>query len=156
MIESLVKILQTLQGINRTNKEIALAYIWGYLGKWYKWGGDDPSGFDCSGLAIEYLKAAGLLARKSDTTADGLWRKFEKQRVKNPYRGCLVFWQRTSDPAKASHIEIMLNNKLAIGASGGGSKTLTIADAINQNAFIKVRDIYSRNNILGFIDPFKS
>ena len=35
-----------------------------YLGTPYVWGGDDPSGFDCSGFVIECLKSAGLLNLK--------------------------------------------------------------------------------------------
>ncbi|GAG51579.1 unnamed protein product, partial [marine sediment metagenome] len=53
------------------------------------------------------------------------------------------------------HVEIMLNQWQCIGASGGGSKTLTEQDAIRDNAFIKVRFAASRRGIHGYIDPFK-
>ena len=42
------------------------------------WGGDDPSGFDCSGFVIECLKAVGLLSEQEDYTADGLYRKLSE------------------------------------------------------------------------------
>lgn len=47
-----------------------------YLGTPYIWGGDDPSGFDCSGFVIECLKSVGLLSEKEDYTADGLYHLF--------------------------------------------------------------------------------
>ena len=137
-----------------SNREIALQYIMQYAGLWYKWGGDDPSGFDCSGLAIEYLKAAEKFPRKTDITADGLWQMFDSRKIDKPHRGCLVFWEN-SEKNKIIHVEICLNDKLAIGASGGGSKTRTTSDAIRHNAFIKIRPIASRNGIAGYIDPWK-
>ena len=39
----------------------AYKLAWKYIGKFYKWGGDDPSGFDCSGFVIEILKSVGIL-----------------------------------------------------------------------------------------------
>ena len=136
-------------------REESLDYIKRYSGLWYKWGGDDPKGFDCSGLAIEFLKAAGLLPRKFDTTAQGLWERYQTHEVKEPSRGCLVFWHG-GNKDKAIHVEIMLNSQQAIGASGGGSKTQTESDAMRDNAFIKVRTIKSRSGIKGFVDPFQS
>ena len=46
-------------------------------------------GFDCSGYCIEILKSVGLLPRKGDWTAAGLFEKFGK--VVEPSTGCLVF-----------------------------------------------------------------
>lgn len=136
------------------DREVGLKYIFSYVGNWYKWGGDDPSGFDCSGFAIEYLKSIGKLPRKYDNTAEGLWQRFkDKYKVSKPKRGCLVFW---GDGKKCVHVEIMITDKFAIGASGGGSKTITPSDAIRDNAFIKVRPIASRAGIVGYIDPFKN
>jgi len=131
-------------------KELSIYYIMQYTGKWYKWGGDDSSGFDCSGLAIEYLKCAGLVERKFDATAAMLKKLFIP--VTSPYRGCLVFWKNSND--KIIHVEIMINETHSLGASGGGSKTLTIEDAIRDNAFVKIRPINTRQGIAGFVDPF--
>jgi hypothetical protein len=52
------------------------------------------------------------------------------------------------------HVEICLSEELSIGASGGGSKTKTIKDAIKQNAFIKIRPIHSRKNVWGYVNPY--
>jgi hypothetical protein len=53
------------------------------------------------------------------------------------------------------HVEIAVNKHLAIGASGGGSKTLTEADAIRHNAFIKMRPIDSRPGPRLYANPYE-
>jgi len=129
--------------------------VWAYLGTPYKWGGDDPmAGFDCSGLVVEVLKSVGILPRKGDWTAQGLWNRFKRLSVENPHEGCLVFWQSSSE--RVIHVEICINDQLSIGASGGGSKTKNTKSAIDQNAFIKVRPFETRKNVKGFLDPFIS
>ena len=135
-----------------TPKEIALKVAWHYLGTPYRWGGDDFSAFDCSGFVIECLKSAGILPRDGDWTASGLYQLYNKDywQGKEIEPGCLVFY---GNP-KIIHVELCLDDTFSIGASGGGSKTLTTADAIHQNAYIKVRPFRTRNDIHGFADPF--
>jgi hypothetical protein len=103
----------------------------------YIWGGDDPmAGFDCSGMMIELLKSVGKLPSVGDWSAADLAMKFSPS---EPRPACLMFWQRG---AKIGHVEMVWRTSprlLTIGASGGGSKTLTLEDAIRDNAYIKVR-----------------
>jgi cell wall-associated NlpC family hydrolase len=137
-------------------RELMVQVAMSYLGTPYRWGGDDPSGFDCSGLAIECLKSVGLLPRGGDWTAEGLAEKFAnaRQDYSRPEKlGELVFWQ-SHNSGKIIHVEICLTRGLSIGASGGGSSTLTEADAMKQNAFIKIRPIESRRGVWGRVDPF--
>jgi hypothetical protein len=133
-----------------TQRDIFLWTLQQFVGTWYSWGGDDPEGFDCSGLVIEGLRACGKVPRQFDTTADGLWHHFP--RVQRPRHGCLVFWGTT----KATHVEVVLTVidgiVYTIGASGGGSATKTKEDAIRANAFVKVRP--AKQGWMGFVDPF--
>ena len=50
-------------------RSVATKVAWHYLGTPYIWGGDDFSGFDCSGFVIEILKSVGILPRDGDWTA---------------------------------------------------------------------------------------
>lgn len=117
---------------------------WSFLGKPYIWGGDDPlRGFDCSGFAVEVLKSIGIIGRNTDYTAQGLFNLLNEQKkfVGMPFLGTLVFWGESIH--KITHVELGIADNFTIGASGGGSKTLTVADAISQNAYIKVRPLRS-------------
>jgi cell wall-associated NlpC family hydrolase len=121
-------------------------------GLFYRWGGDDPSGYDCSGLTVECLKSVGLLPRKYDYTAEMLRDKFGAFKVESPYAGCLMFLLR--DDGTARHVEIVINEFQTVGASGGGSTITSVEAAMEQNAFIKRRPIQTGPDVL-FIDPFQ-
>lgn len=125
-------------------RDLALKVAWSYLGKFYTWGGDDPSGFDCSGLVIECLKTVGAFPRKGDATADMLRKRYPQVDQTNVLPGDLVFWMRAM---RAVHVAMVIDPiDLYIGAEGGGSRTKTVEDAIRSNAFIKVRPIASRGS----------
>lgn len=131
--------------------EIATKTAWAYIGRPYKWGGDDPlAGFDCSGFVIELLRSAGILPRDSDWTAAGLKRRFKS--VATPREGCLVFYANAA--GEIVHVEYCLDSEYSIGAGGGGSSTITVQDAVNQNAYVRVRTMASRNGLAGYVDPF--
>jgi len=131
-------------------RDLAEKIAFSYIGRPYIWGGDDPSGFDCSGFIIEIFKSIGKLPRKGDWTAAQLSQMW--QRIGEPTKGDLVFWENRNH--HVIHVEMCLGNGLAIGASGGGSKTLTAADAMAHNAFIKIRPIKTRMGVWGYTNPF--
>jgi len=132
-------------------KDIATKIAMSFIGTPYLWGGDNPKGFDCSGFVIEILKSTGRLPIKGDWTAQGLWDKFEYNEVTFAQEGCLVFWGK--DKKHITHVEYCIDDDLSIGASGGGMHTITIQDAFDQDAFIKVRPFRSRMPLC-FVDPF--
>jgi cell wall-associated NlpC family hydrolase len=136
--------------------ELALDIAREHLGRPYLWGGDDPmAGFDCSGFTLEVLWSVGAYLG-GDTTADGLMRYgFLEVEVENVSPGCLLFW----GDERATHVEMVYavttdGRVFTIGASGGGSRTQSTADAIAQNAYIKVRPM--RSGAIAARDPFAS
>ena len=131
-------------------RDIMVRQAFCYLGTPYRWGGDDPmTGFDCSGFVVELLKSVGLIKRNADYTASGLFGLFAKiQEGTRKQPGDLVFWKNKN--GAIVHVEMYCGTGVAIGASSGSSKTMTVADAAAQNAFIKIRPIESRAGFCKF------
>lgn len=134
----------------------AASYCEKWIGTFGKWGGDDPSGYDCSGIMHEVLQAWGVEKRGYDCTAHQLYLNHKDKRIEGkPYPGCLVFWFKDG---KATHVEMVtevINEYISVtGASGVWSKTKTQADAIQHNAYIKKNLIGYRGQNYKVIDPF--
>lgn len=132
-------------------RELALEYLWKFIGLPYVWGGNNPlSGFDCSGLIIEVLQGVGVLKHKSDYSAAALSELFHGSSIKAPIPGALAFW---GNPV--SHVEMIYRltpEPLTIGASGGNSSTQDLTDAIHQQAYVKLRPL--RAGYVKLVDPF--
>jgi cell wall-associated NlpC family hydrolase len=126
-------------------------YIMKHVGLPYRWGGDDPiNGYDCSGLVLEFLRAAGAFPRAGDLRAQDLFNKYEP--AEEPDFGILAFYGKSS--VEISHVGFCVSKKQMVEAGGGGSKTLTEEDAAKQNAYVMIRPINSRKDFIGFRKPY--
>ena len=136
-----------------TRRELALKYLWHWLGTPYSYGGDDFSAQDCSGVDIEILQSVGILPHKYDNTAHGLYLKYKDNLVEGDKirPGCLVFW---FESGRARHVMMIYKHGYVIGACGGGSDTKTTKDAIRDNAFVKLRPIGYDGDSYKICDPF--
>ena len=136
-----------------TKRELAVKYLWHWLGTPYSYGGDDFSSMDCSGIVIEILQSVGILPHQYDNTAHGLYLKYKDNLVEGDKvrPGCLVFWFRNG---KARHVMMIYSYGYVIGACGGGSDTKTTKDAIRDNAFVKLRPIGYDGDSYKICDPF--
>lgn len=129
-------------------RSVLYDYAMSHVGLPYRWGGDDPlGGFDCSGLVIELLKSQGVFPKHYDNTAEGIRGDDNIMEIHEPKFGALVFFGRKS---KATHVGFCLNNHVMLEAGGGGSNTTNKDVAEKQNAFIRIRPILSRSDIIGY------
>lgn len=136
-------------------RAVAVDYGRAFIGTPYKWGGNDPEeGFDCSGFVVEILQAVGILPVNTDFTADALLKVFREARVERGYAGCLAFW--LNKDGEATHVMLLYDADLVIGAAGGGSSTTTAAAASRDNAFVKLRPLHYRAGEPFLVDPFKA
>lgn len=123
-----------------------------YLGTPYIWGGDDPSGFDCSGFVIECLQSIGVLPAEYDNTANGLMQFFNEQGAARPDEGVLAFY--VNSDGKTTHVVICLDEWFQIGASGGTSRTNNAQESWRDNAYVMIRPIPKQRRIR-YADPFR-
>lgn len=135
-----------------TRRELALRYAWTWLGRPYVWGGDDPSGIDCSGLVIEILAGVGILPHGYDGTASGLFLRFAGRKIDAPKPGALVFYKQAS--GFISHVGLVLENDIVLQAAGGGSATTSPDAAWAAAAFVKLRPLAYRSELRLYVDPF--
>ncbi len=145
-----------LQGLPSTERGWFVYRVLDLLGAPYIWGGDDPTGADCSGAIILGLQSVGRISRSEDFTAAGLALLLTKDRssrltplhhatgrlpgsiVGTILPGALLFQSKTALLRNIHHVTMSLGGGLMVGASGGGSTTKTRADAIRQNAFVRI------------------
>lgn len=127
-------------------------YALAFVGKPYKWGGDDPvEGYDCSGFIQELLASVGI-DPPGDQTAQALYDFFESRAERNRYGcGALVFYG--TSVAEIKHVAMMLDQYRVIEAGGGGYRTRTKQDAADQNAYVRIRHTSHRNDIVAVLKP---
>ena len=112
------------------------------------------SGFDCSGLVIEIGMSIGLFPAGYDNTAQGLYNMFSTgDRGLGTVKGfgSLAFFGKTVD--SITHVGFMLDSYRMNEAGGGGSKTTDLKAAEKANAFVRVRPLSWRKDLVAIIKP---
>tara|TARA_R110000868_G_scaffold262381_10_gene520744 strand:- start:488 stop:934 length:447 start_codon:yes stop_codon:yes gene_type:complete len=131
--------------ISEVDMFVKCAFQW--VGTPYRWGGDDPSGIDCSGLVQECLKSIGKNPPGGDKTADGIYRALlQYRKSSNAEKGCILFFGDHDE--KITHTAIAIDRTFMVEAGGGGSRTKTTGDAWAQNAWVRIRPIATRKNLV--------
>lgn len=127
-------------------------YAKAFIGTPYIYGGNVPFlGMDCSALVSEVLKAFGILRFHEDLTAQELF--FRLSKVWPPAtgeEGSILFF---GIGGRVNHVAYQLSPALMLEAGGGDSSTLTQEIAAQRNAFIRIRPIVSRKDLLCAILP---
>ena len=129
--------------------EIMISYAMSLVGVPYMWGGNNPlEGLDCSGFAIEVIRSVEHIPR--DMTAQTLYQYLAQIGWEdNLARGSILFFGKSK--TDITHVEIALNDKVSIGASGGDESTLDYDDAIEKSAFVKIRPF--RKDLVAVLSP---
>lgn len=110
----------------------AIEFAFAQLGKPYVWGGVGPSGFDCSGLTMGAMKAAGIGSPRTSEAQYG-WDRIKKvPDVAQLSQGDLIF------AGDLGHVAIYLGNNMMIHAPHTGDR-------------VKIAPIYSRMNKFGIV-----
>lgn len=132
--------------------ELLKLYALTFVGLPYIWGGSHPQmGYDCSGLVQELLASVGK-DPPGDQTAQTLFDHFSRDGEWNRYGcGTLVFFGES--PLKVTHVAMMLDEYRIIEAGSGNSSTTNRESAINRGAFVRVRLIKYRRDIVAVIRP---
>lgn len=132
--------------------ELLSKYALSFVGLPYRWGGDSPlAGFDCSGLCVEILKSAGAIEK--DMSAQGLFDFFRNAGEWSKYSiGSLAFFGEAQD--KISHVGFCLDKYRMLEAGGGGSKTVSLELAQKQGAYVRIRPINHRKDLVAVIMPY--
>jgi cell wall-associated NlpC family hydrolase len=94
-----------------------------YLGVPYKWGGTDPSGFDCSGFVYYVLRSLGINVSRTQSTMYSQGTPVSKSNLKP---GDIVFFQNTYKEG-LSHVGIYVGDGQFIHSPSSG-KVVSYAD----------------------------
>ncbi len=99
------------------SKEAAVDYALAQLGKPYVWGGNGPSGYDCSGLVQQAYRRAGISLPR---VADDQYAATTPISAGQLRRGDLVFWSDSGRASGIHHVGIYLGGGTFVEAPRPG------------------------------------
>jgi len=105
-----------------------------YLGVPYRWGGDSPGGFDCSGLVLYAFKQAGVTLPRTSYSQWGVGVPVSRANIQ---AGDLVFFSTAG--SGASHVGIATGPNTVISATSHGVMEHSISDAYWGGAWVGAR-----------------
>ena len=132
-----------------SRRDMALLYAWELLRIPYEWRDEDFSGMDCSGFFSEVMCACGREPHGTRLTVKLIAGRYPVVETIRP--GCAALYGRTVP----SHVMLCLNETYVIGSTGGGSSTTNVEAADEVAAFVKVRPLRYRSDLMFIVDPFE-
>lgn len=140
-----------------TPRELFIQKAFAELGQAYRYGGNGPDYYDCSGYVLACLRAAGMIIE--DMRAINLADKFRSCVIdySKTIPGCLLFYGRPI----VNHVMLCLRrwpdgHFVLAGAHGGDEATIDYEIAYTQKAIVGiVIGNYWLSNLNFVADPFK-
>lgn len=132
--------------------EVMVNYAYQFIKTPYIWGGAYPTGYDCSGFIQEILASVGW-DLPGDQTAQALFDAYKTKWPLKIDKGSLLFFGK--DHQSISHVSLAIDEEHMIESGGGNSKTTSIDVAKKQNAFIRIRPIANRSDLILGLYPSK-
>lgn len=113
----------------------------------YLWGGNHPAqGYDCSGFIQEVLAAVGL-DPAGDQTAQTLYNLLKQGSFKEEMGpGAILFFGASKH--QITHVALQIDGFHMIEAGSGRATTRNVQDAIRDHAFIRIRPISNRSDLV--------
>lgn len=139
---SLAKIDKTYNNVDSRTRVVIESKK--YLGIPYIWGGDDPSGFDCSGYVQWVLKKThNILIPRTTALQFKKWKHIVSNNINQLKIGDVIYFN-TKQNTNVSHVGIFLGNNSFIHAP-------------NRNSHVKVSKLegYWKSKLVGYVDVFK-
>lgn len=130
--------------------EMMVTYAQYFIKTPYVWGGNNFSGYDCSGFVQEALASIGL-DPKGDQSAQTLYDYFSTRWDERINRGSLLFFGRSK--REITHTAIAVSKNFMIEAGGGGHLITNESTARAANAFIRIRPIDMRKDLIAGLFP---
>ncbi len=129
-------------GVSRegTTQENVVIYAKNYLNVKYVWGGNTPSGFDCSGFVKYVYQQYGVTLNR--VAADQA-RQGTAISKANLQLGDLVFFDTNGGHNYINHVGIYIGGGMFIHASSGAGKVVTTSlnDGFYENAYMSARRV---------------
>jgi cell wall-associated NlpC family hydrolase len=107
---------QQTQTVSASKASAATSIAKSMIGQSYRYGGQSPSGFDCSGLVWYSYKKVGV---KTARTSKNLRKQVKKVSRSNLRAGDLVFFK---DWVRTGHVGIYIGNGQFVHAPSSGKK----------------------------------
>jgi len=134
-------------------QDVIERYVFSLMGKPYLYGKEGPSGYDCSGLVKEILKASGL-SFPHDMTAQQIF-EYLKGLPGTEWNqkkfGAIAFFGNST--GSITHTGFMLNAVQMLEAGGGNSLTRTKEDADLRGAQVRIRALATRKDLVLTLRP---
>ena len=132
-------------------------YAENFIGLPYSYGGNGPW-FDCGSLMGEIFRAHFTNFPHHDINSQGIRELLKKSKGvasvdfnhAKKYPGVVILYGSTNKTSE--HIAMTIRGGFLIEAGGGHASTLTPADASKDGAFVRVRPIEHRLDIIDMLD----